>query len=265
MSNNSIIAPNPIRRALQNGQAVLGTMVAEVRQPSVMQLLANAGFDFVIIDNEHGAFNIETIANLCQAGRQVGLTPLVRAPDLTYAYLAQPLDSGAQGIMLPRVTSVVQVREAVQIMKYPPEGLRGCALSRGHTGFKSGPVAEAIAAANRETLLIVQVETRQALNQLEEIVAVPGVDVILIGPTDLSISLGVPGEIEHPSMQTAIKRVIAVCQEHGVTPAIHINTLELAVAWAQQGMRLISFSSEAGLMVKAGREAISTLGQAFGQ
>lgn len=265
MTTNSIIAPNSIKRALQAGQAVIGTMVTEVRQPSVMQLLANAGFDFVIIDNEHGAFNIETIANLCQAGQQLGLTPLVRVPDLTYAYLAQSLDSGAQGIMLPRVTTVAQVQEAVQIMKYPPEGLRGCAFARGHTGFKSGPVAETIAAANRETLLIVQVETRQAVDDLEEIAAVPGVDVILVGPTDLSISLGVPGEFEHPQMQTAIKKVISVCQEQGVTPAIHMNVMELALAWAQQGMRLISFSSEAGLMVKAGREAISTLGQTFGQ
>ncbi|MEW5957943.1 MAG: aldolase/citrate lyase family protein, partial [Chloroflexota bacterium] len=212
MSNQSIIAPNLVKRALRRGQTVLGTMVAEMRQPSVMQLLANAGFDFAIIDNEHGPFNIETIAILSQAAKGVGVTPLVRVPDLTYAHLAQALDAGAQGIMLPRVRSAAQVREAVQIMKYPPQGSRGCALNRGHTDFKSGPVAEAIAAANEETMLIVQVETRQALAELDEIVAVAGVDVILVGPTDLSISLGVPGELNHPAMQAAIEQVIAVCQ-----------------------------------------------------
>ena len=265
MSNNSIIAPNLTRRALRAGQTAIGTMTVEFRQPSVMQLLANAGFDFTIIDNEHGPFNIESIAGLSQAARQVGVTPLVRVPDLTYAYIAQSLDSGAQGIMLPRVTSVEQVREAVRIMKYPPQGIRGCALSRGHTGFKSGSVAEAIAAANQETMLIVQVETRQALDELEEIVAVPGVDVILIGPTDLSISLGVPEDQNHPTMQAAINKVIAACQQHGVAPALHINNLDLAVYWAQHGMRMLSFSSETGFLVKAGREAVSALEQAFGR
>lgn len=265
MSNNAIIAPNRVKRALQAGQSVVGTMVVEFRQPSVTQLLVNAGFDFIIIDNEHGIFSIESVAGLSQAARQVGLTPLVRVTDLTYAYLAQSLDGGAQGIMLPRVTSMEQVREAVQIMKYPPEGIRGCALSRGHTDFKSGPVAEAIKAENEETMLIVQVETRQALDEIEAIATVPGVDVALIGPTDLSISLGVPGEINHAAVQTAIKKMIEVCQQHGVVPAIHLNTLELAVYWIQQGMRLISFSSETGLMVNAGRDVVSTLNQALGR
>ncbi len=118
MSNNSIIAPNRIKHALRDGQSVVGTMLAEIRQPAVIQLLANAGFDFVIIDNEHGPFNIETIADLSRTAKYLGLTPLVRVPDLAYPHIAQSLDVGAQGIMLPRVYNAQQVREAVQIMKY---------------------------------------------------------------------------------------------------------------------------------------------------
>lgn len=108
--STSIIPPNRIKQALQAGQAVAGTMVVEIRQPAVMQLLANAGFDFVIIDNEHGAFNLETIADLSRTAIYVGLTPLVRIPDLTYPYVAQTLDAGAQGIMAPRITEPEQVR-----------------------------------------------------------------------------------------------------------------------------------------------------------
>ena len=130
---DSIIEHNRMKQALQNGQSVVGTMVVEIRQPAVMQLLANAGFDFVIIDNEHGPFNIETIAELSRAAIYAGLTPIVRIPDLAYPYVAQPLDSGAQGIMQPRVYDAAQVRQAVEMMKYPPLGRRGSALSRGYT------------------------------------------------------------------------------------------------------------------------------------
>ena len=139
MPNHSIIAPNRMKQALQAGQAVVGTMLTEIRQPAVMQLLANAGFDFVIIDNEHGPFNIETIADLSRTAKYVGLTPVVRVPDLAYPYLAQALDSGAQGIMLPRVTNVEQIREAVQIMKYPPQGRRGGRRKSGAYRFSIGP------------------------------------------------------------------------------------------------------------------------------
>lgn len=261
--SESIITPNNIKHALRDGKSVVGTMVVEFRQPAVMQLLANAGFDFVIIDNEHGPFNIETIADLSRAARHLGLTPIVRVPDSAYPYIAQSLDAGAQGLMIPRIFNARQVRDIVQTMKYPPQGIRGNALSRGYTDFKSGPVAEAMARVNEETMLIVQVETRQAIENIDEIVAVPGVDVALIGPNDLSISLGIPGQMDHPQLHSAIETVMAACQRHGVFPAIHMNNLELAVYWAKKGMRLVSSNAEIGLLVKAGLEVTSAIGQAF--
>lgn len=263
--SNSVIPPNRIKQALRQGQSVIGTMIAELRQPAVVQLLANAGFDFVIIDNEHGAFTIETIADLARMAVYVGVTPIVRIPDLAYPYLAQSLDAGAQGIMAPRISTAAQVREVVQMMKYPPLGMRGSALSRGYTRFKGGPVVETMAVANEETLLIVQVETRGAVDHIEEIVTTPGVDITLIGPNDLSIALGVPGQQDHPDMQAAIQKMIDACQRHGVYPAIHINDLKLAVYWTKQGMRLVSSSAEIGLLVKGGLEVTKTIGEAMGR
>lgn len=261
--SNSIIASNRLKQALQNGQSLVGTMLSELRQPSVMQLLANAGFDFVIIDNEHGPFNIETIADLSRTAKHLGLTPMVRVPDLAYPYLAQSLDSGAQGVMIPRIFDAQQVREAVQMMKYPPLGRRGCALSRGHTNFKAGPLVETMESANEETLLMIQIETQAAVDNIEEIVTTPGVDVTLVGPTDLSIALGVPGQLDSPKLHAAIEKMIDACQRHNVFPAIHINDLQWAVHWAKKGMRLISSASEAGLLVRGGLEVTSTIGQAF--
>jgi 2-keto-3-deoxy-L-rhamnonate aldolase RhmA len=263
--SNSIIPQNRIKHALRTGQSVIGTMIAEFRQPAVVQLLANAGFDFVIIDNEHGAFNIETIADLARTAIYVGVTPFVRIPDLTYPYIAQSLDAGAQGIMAPRISTAQQVREVVQIMKYPPVGQRGSALSRGYTQFKGGAVVETMATVNEETMLIIQVETRGAIENVEEIVSTPGVDVMLIGPNDLSIALDVPGQQDHPTMQAAIQKMITTCQQHGVYPAIHMNDLGLAVRWAKQGMRLVSSNAEIGLLVKAGQEVTKAIGEALGR
>ena len=265
MPNSSSYPTNKMKKALKAGQPQVGTMVCEIRQPGVMQLLANAGFDFAIIDNEHGPFNLESVADLSRMARLVGVTPIVRIPDLAYPHIAQALDAGAQGVMIPRILEVAQVEAAVQMMKYPPLGRRGTALSRGHTEFKSGSIPEVIAAANDETLLIIQIETQESVAQIEQIAAVPGVDMCLIGPSDLSISLGVPGQMEAPEMKRAIEATIAACQKHGVAPAIHINSIELAQYWAKQGMQVLSSGSEAGLLIKAGQEMTTVLGEALGK
>lgn len=259
--DTQIIPPNKMKQALAEGKTVFGTMVVEIRQPSVMQLLANAGFDFVIIDNEHGQFTIETIADLSRAARLVGVTPIVRVPEIAYAAITQPLDGGAQGIMIPRVTERHQVEEAVQMMKYPPLGRRGSVTGRGHTDFRSGAIDEMTVAANRESSLIVQIETRQALEHIDEILSVAGVDAALVGPTDLSVALGVPGEMDSPELTRSIEFTLTACGKHRVVPALHMNDLSLAAAWAKRGMRIISFSAETSLMMRAGREALETLKQ----
>lgn len=254
-----IIPSNDLKMKLREGRSCIGTMVVEMRQPSVMQMLANAGFDFVIIDNEHGPFSIETIADLGRAARRLGVTPIVRVPEIAYTAITQALDAGAQGVMIPRVTEPQQVFSAFEMMKYPPEGKRGSVLARGHTNFKGGSVAEAMAAINQETMLVVQIETLPALERLDEILSIPGVDVALIGPNDLSIALGVPDQMQHPKLEAAIERVIAACNRSRVAPAIHMNDLQLAAKWAVKGMRMISVSSEVGLMMKAGSETVAAV------
>ena len=260
----SIIPPNNAKRALKEGKSLVGLMVVEIRQASVMQMVANAGYDFVIIDNEHGPFNIETIAELSRNARKVGLTPIVRVPEWSYAHITQPLDAGAQGIMAPRITGAQQVRDILQVMKYPPVGRRGSVTARGHTDLKSGPILDAMKSANEESMLVVQIETRQALENMDEILSVPGVDVALIGPTDLSVSLGIGGEMRDPKLIAAIESTIEACKQHKVFPAIHMNPLELAASWAGKGMRMVSCSSEVGMMVQAGSAAVAAIRKGFG-
>ena len=254
-----LVPPNRLRARLAAGATVVGTMLVEIRQPAVMTLLANAGFDFVLIDTEHGPFSIESIAELSRAARDASVTPVVRVPELTYAYVAQALDAGAQGIMLPRVTAAAQVAECVAHMKYAPAGRRGAVLARGHTAFRGGPLADVLAAMNRETFLIVQIETSEAVERLDEILAVPGVDAALVGPTDLSLALGVPGKMDDPKLVAAIERTMAACAAHRVIPAIHTNDVAMTAAWARRGMRLVSINSEAGLLMAGARSAVEAI------
>jgi 2-keto-3-deoxy-L-rhamnonate aldolase RhmA len=260
-----VIADNPLKQKLKEKGFVTGTFLAEIRQPSVMQLLKNAGFDFVLIDGEHGAFNLETLADLSRTARYVGLTPIVRPSECCYSQITTPLDGGAQGLMVPRITTPEQVKSVLSMMKYPPEGARGNAQARGYTNFRSGNVLETMKRANEENLLVVQVETKEAVECIEDIVQIPGVDIILVGPNDLSISLGVGGQMHAPQLVEAITRVISACNKYGVVPGIHCNDLAHSVEWTKKGMRFVSALSEIGCMVKAGLDTSSALNQAFEQ
>lgn len=257
--SESIVPANRIRAKLAEGKTVVGTMLVELRQPSVMTLLVSAGLDFVLIDNEHGPFSVETIADLSRAARDAGITPIVRIPELTYAHVTQSLDGGAQGIMLPRVTEPGQIELCVACMKYVPQGRRGAVLARGHTAFRGGPLADTLAAMNRETFLIVQIETAEAVDRLDELLAVPGVDAALIGPTDLSVALGVAGQMDSPRLVQAIEKTLAACKAHNVIPAIHTNDVAMTAAWAKRGMRLVSINSEVGHLMSGVRAAVTEI------
>ncbi len=261
----SIVPQNRLKHLLREGRSAIGTMLVEVRQASVMQVLSNAGLDFVIIDNEHGAFTIETISSLCRAARQVGVTPIVRVPEWSYAHITQPLDSGAQAIMAPRITEPGQVREILQMMKYPPLGKRGSVVARGHTDLKTGSVVEVMKDANEESMLIVQIETRQALETMDRILTIPGVDAALVGPTDLSVALGIPGKMTDPVLVAAITSAIEACRRANVYPAIHMNDLTLASHWASKGMKLVSFNSEVGMLTQAATGAVASIAAAMGR
>jgi len=254
-----VLRENRVRRALQKGETVFGTMVQEMRTPSVAQALAAAGLDFLMIDLEHGAFDLETVADICQVARLAGIVPLVRASDHGYPWLARPLDVGAMGVMVPRVESRAQVEELAQMVRYPPAGRRGCAVTLRQTEFSRVPVQEWIAWANAETLFIAQIEERSAIEEIEGIVSVPGVDVALIGPNDLSISLGVPGQVDHPIMQEAMTRVVEAAARHGVASGLHIADLSTLRAWQGRGMRFLMYSNEVGLMRQAAEQAARTV------
>lgn len=256
--------PNSLRARLLAGQPVVGTMIQEVGTPFIVHALANAGFDFVYVDMEHGRFDLETVASLIQTIRLTNMVPLVRVPDNQYHLIARVMDAGAQGVMIPRVETREQAALAVQRVRYPPIGKRGLAVTRGHNDYKRQDALTFSEEANRENLVIVQIESKAAVDSIDEIITVPGVDVALIGPADLSLSLGISMKMDDPTMLEAIGKVVAACKQHNIITGLHVGNLDAIKYWSRNGILLLSGSSDLDIMLdgsiqlcKSFRESIS--------
>lgn len=245
---STIVPQNLCKKKLADGNFVLGTMLVHTRQPVVMSILARAGYDFVVIDNEHGVFANETISDLSVAARNANITPIVRVTDGTYTQIAQALDGGVQGIMLPRVYTVEQVEEVARIVKYPPDGIRGCATGRANNDFQRAGVVEFMEGMNREGMLVVQIETLEILERIDEVAAMPAVDVLFVGPNDLSIAFGVPGQVDDPRVVDACQKVIETCKRYRKPAALQVNTAADLPGWRDRGMQMLSAGSEMGML-----------------
>jgi len=191
--------PNPLKRNLEVGGTALGTMVFEFATPGVARIAASAGAEFVVFDQEHSGWGIETIRMLMATARAAELVPLVRVPSTQHHFISRPLDVGASGVMVPMVETAEQASAVVTAAKYPPEGERGAAFGIGHDDYEAAEdVVSGMQHANDETLLIAQIETTDGIANVEEIAAVDGVDVLWIGHNDLTNSIGIPGQFDHP-------------------------------------------------------------------
>jgi 2-keto-3-deoxy-L-rhamnonate aldolase RhmA len=250
---------NIIKQRLLNGETIIGTMVQEMRVPAIAQILKAVGFDFFMLDMEHGSYSLETAADILRVGRLLDMCPLVRVASPEYHLIARPLDHGAMGVMMPRIENRDQVEKFVEAMKYPPLGKRGCSSDAPHAEYVFGPLPEFLEANNEDTLAIAQIERKVAIERLDDLLSVPGVDVALIGPEDLSVSLGVPGQTKHPLVLAAIEKVIAAAERHKIVSGIHMGSVEPLQGWMAKGMRMIMYSSDLGFLMDAGAAGLGQL------
>lgn len=250
---------NQVKRALKEGKTQIGCSTSQLRSPEVMRTLAAAGINWTYLDSEHGGFDLETLQDLSKAAVQSGLCPVVRVADLQYALIARALDCGAQGVLFPRVESPELLDRAISWTRFPPQGVRGFGLTMPHLEYESISMADAITHINENVLVAFQIETKTALERVEELLSVPNIDAVMIGPADLSISLGVPGQFEHPSMIEAIDRIREACDRHGVAPGLHMRALPLVKKWRDKGMRFISCNSEIGFLLDRATETVAAL------
>lgn len=247
---------------LREGGRIVGTMVRMVRNPAVAQIAASAGLDFIMCDMEHGSYSLESFADIAKVARSVGLGIFVRVPELAKSYVSRALDAGAQGVMVPMVDTEEQARQLVGWARYAPIGRRGLGTSGGHTAFgpADGDAATFMARQNRETLAIAQIESREAVANIDRIAAVEGLDVLLVGPNDLSISLGVAGETGSDAVREAIGRVKAAALGHGKVFAMHAGD-SLLEEWAGTEMRMVMNNLDISLL----RAGFASIARTYGR
>jgi 2-keto-3-deoxy-L-rhamnonate aldolase RhmA len=236
------------RQRLRQGDVLLGQMVLELFTPGIGHMLAACGLDFVIFDMEHGRCDLSLLAEMVASCRGSDIVPIARVPDVAYAPLSRALDVGARGIMVPRVESRQQAEDIVSQLKYAPQGRRGVALGIAHDLYRAGG-SDFFASTNEEIAVILLLETERAFHNLDEIISVPGVDVAWIGHYDLTVSMGIPAQFEHPRLLAAMDELVSVCRRHGVAPGFLPPSAESAVRWINKGFRAISLGSDIGVFL----------------
>jgi 2-dehydro-3-deoxyglucarate aldolase/4-hydroxy-2-oxoheptanedioate aldolase len=250
---------NKVKQALKQGKVQLGTSYGSLRSPDVARVLAAAGFHWAFIDAEHGNIGFETVADICRASNQAGLCPVVRVADFHYDLVARALDNGAQGIMLPRVESPEVLEKAVSWTKYPPVGVRGYGLTPHHVDYYKATISEIMAHMNEHVMVVFQIETVRGFEARDELLSVPGVDAVMIGPADFSIALGHPGDFMNPKVVDAMAAIRDSCNAKGVAPGTQTRHIQLGKFWRENGMRFLGCSSEVGMLLDRGAEITSQL------
>ncbi len=250
---------NTVKRALAAGDVAIGTMMFEFATPGIGRIAAEAGAAFVMYDMEHSGWSIETIRMLMATTRAADTVPLVRVPAIQYHLLARPLDAGAMGLMIPMVETEAQARSIVRSARYAPDGARGMAFAIAHDDYVDGDIVAKMRSANDEVLLIAQIETVAGVDQVDRIAAVDGIDVLWIGHFDLTASLGIPGQFEHPDYLRSVDRVLDACHRNGKTAGIMATDVASGQSLLRQGFRAIAFGGDLWIYGQALKEGIGAL------
>jgi 2-keto-3-deoxy-L-rhamnonate aldolase RhmA len=255
------VRDNPVRRRLDAGEVVLGTMVTEFATPAVARLTAAAGAEFTLFDLEHSGYGIDHMRNVLAAARAADTVPFLRVPDAAYDLIARGLDLGALGVMVPAVESVEEAELVAGSARFPPAGRRGFGLLMRDEWEPEG-IRATIEKANAETLVLAQIETAPGVEAVEEIAAVDGIDILWIGHFDLTASLGIPGDFESPRYRDAVDRVLAAGAAAGKPVGMVCGSPEEGAGLVERGFRILSYSLDIVLYedaVEAGLDALRGL------
>jgi 2-keto-3-deoxy-L-rhamnonate aldolase RhmA len=247
----SEILRNHVKEKLARDEVVASMTVRLVHGVEIARIAKTAGFDSLYVDMEHSSFSLESMSQVCIAALEAGITPFVRVPGI--GDVQRILDAGALGIIAPHVQSAAEARDFVKASKYPPLGDRSNAGNLPHLQYRSFPAAEAYAAVDAATMVIVQFESAKAVENADEIVAVDGVDMVLIGTNDLLADYGLPGQYDHPKVHEAYTKTLAACKKHGKHLAVggFATRADLAAKYVQMGARYVSTGTDLGFLLAA--------------
>lgn len=210
---------NKFRKALLNRELTFGAWM-QIGHPAIAEIFAKAGFDWICVDLEHGAIDLETMTNIFRTINALDCVPVARLPLNDLVWIHRSLDAGAKGLIIPMVKAAEEAERAIREAKYPPRGVRGFGYSRAN--MYGMEFDEYVKTANDEIAMVMQIEHKDAIANLEDIVKVDGVDGLFIGPLDLSGSMGITGQLDHPDMLAALDKYRKVCQDNNKSAGMHI-------------------------------------------
>lgn len=251
---------NEIKERIRQGRSVVGSLI-KLNDPSVVELLALAGYDFFVLDNEHVAMDREALTNIIRAADAAGITPIVRVRENNKVEILQALDIGAMGIQVPNVDTPDQAQELVGSVKYAPEGYRGFSPSIRAAQYGTMCIAQYIAFANKNTMIISQCESTECIENIDRILSVEGIDVVFIGPMDLSQSLGLTGDVKNDVVIKNVNYVIEKVLASGKAVGTVAANADAANELIQQGVQYILIGSDQGAIIQWSKNELSKVHQ----
>src|SRR5262245_30947724 len=252
--------PNHTKRQLASGELALGMGVRNSRTVDIATVAKTCDFDWLFIDMEHSSLDVDLASQLAMAALGAGIAPIVRIPGHEHYHASRLLDNGAQGIVAPHVESVQEAQRIVSACRYPPQGKRSVAGAAPQFAFRNVPLGDATRLMNEETLVIVMLETPDAIASADAIAQVEGVDVLLIGTNDLCAEMGMPGQYADPKVESAYQTVIEACRKHGKSPGMGgVYEPKLMSRYIGLGMRFILGGSDLSFIMAGARERSSVL------
>lgn len=230
-----------LKAKILSGQKVYGSMIRLQRNPAISFFAKNAGLDFLLYDCEHGAYTFENLHDIIVTGNAMGFDSFVRVAELSKDWISRILDAGATGIMVPMTETAAQAKEIVKWAKFTPIGDRGYGSGLAHSNYMGGGKhTDVMKTQNDRVVVIAQIETKLGVENAEAIAATEGIDVLLIGPNDLSISLGIPGDLMNPIELEAIAKVAAACKKNGKAFGLHAGPKMHEAFKAEEQFRMLS-------------------------
>src|SRR5512134_3434634 len=248
-----------VKKSLAAGGKAFGSMVFEFFTPGMPRILANAGAEFALYCMEHTGTGFEALKPQFSLCRALGVVPLVRVPGTEYDFIARALDCGALGVMVPLVDDAEEARFIVSCTRYPPEGRRGAAFGFAHDDYEGGSVVDKIRIAHERTLVMCLIETEAGIRNVDEIAAVPGVDVLWLGHFDLTNFLGIPAQFDHPKFVDAVDRLVAAAKKHGKVLGLLAADETWSRSYWARGFRIFAVGVDAHLLQGAIREGLRPL------
>ncbi len=255
---------NIAKEKILNSELCLGVGLRQSRTVDIGKIMATSGYDWLFIDMEHNSMDIDIASQISVAAQDAGITPIVRVPDFAHHHATRVLDCGAMGVVFPHVENADIAKKLVSYCLYPPKGHRSMTGVLPQLDFKQQPIADVASIINKNMLIVIMLESPEAIDNVNSIAAVDGVDVILIGTNDLCMEMGIPGDYSNPKVKDAYTKVIEACKKYGKTPGMGgVYNEDLMSEYIKMGMKFILSGSDLSFMMQSASQRSNKLRSFF--